>query len=167
MEIRTQRLVLRSYEPMYLEDYYHGFTEEIVKYQYPDSFPDLETAEQVLSGFAREMEAGDMLVLVVLNREGEFLGSAEVSGMREDTPELGIWMKSSAQGTGYGYEALQSVVDYLNALGKYRYYIYEADVRNTPSRRLVEKFQFQEGERQELTTESGKRLVLQTYRIYR
>lgn len=166
LEIQTERLTIQPYQPIYLEDYYREFTAEITKYQYPDPFPDLETANQALSGFCREMEAGDMLELVLLSRKGEFLGSVEVFGLKEEAPELGVWLKSAAQGAGYGYEALKAVVDALNALGKYRYYIYEADVRNAPSRRLVEKFPFQEGERQELTTESGKRLILQTYRIY-
>ena len=80
MEIRTKRLIIKPYQPIYLEDYYREFTEEITKYQYPDSFPDLETANQVLSGFAREMEAGNMLELAILSQEEEFLGGAEASG---------------------------------------------------------------------------------------
>ena len=166
MEIRTQRLVLRPYEPAFLEDYFQEFTEEIVKYQYPDPFPDMEAAGQALSGLARDMEAGDMLELVILSQSGEFLGSAEVFGLREEDPELGLWLKSAAQGAGYGYEALRAVVDYLNGLGKYRHYIYEADVRNIPSLRLAEKFRFEKGELQEVATESGKKLVLQVYRIF-
>lgn len=166
LEIRTKRLIIKPYQPIYLEDYYREFTEEITKYQYPDSFPDLETAEQVLSGFAREMEAGNMLELAILSQEGEFLGGAEVFGMREDAPELGLWLKSAAQGSGYGYEALGAVLDYLNSLGRYRYYLYEADVRNAPSCRLAEKFRFEAGESQEIATESGKKLTLRAYRIF-
>lgn len=166
MEIRTNRLVLRPFQSEFLEDYYREFTQEVVRYQYPDPFPDLETASRVLSGFVREMEQGEMLELAVLSREGEFLGSVEVFGLKEETPELGVWLKSAAQGAGYGYEALNGVVECLNALGKYKYYIYEADVRNAPSLRLVEKFRFEKGERQETVTESGKGLVLQAYHIF-
>ena len=75
LEIQTERLTIQPYQPIYLEDYYREFTAEITKYQYPDPFPDLETANQALSGFCREMEAGDMLELVLLSRKGEFLGS--------------------------------------------------------------------------------------------
>ncbi len=166
LEIRTGRLTIQPFQPKFLEDYYREFTEEITKYQYPDPFPDLEAASQTLSGFARDMEAGDMLELVILSREGEFLGSVEVFGLQEEAPELGIWLKSAAQGAGYGYEALRAVLDYLNGLNKYRHYIYEADVRNAPSLGLAEKFRSEAGERQDLTTESGKELVLQVYRIF-
>lgn len=166
MEIRTQRLIIKPYQPAFLEDYYREFTQEITKYQYPDPFPDLETANQALSGFAREMERDEMLELVILSREGEFLGSVEVFGLKGETPELGLWLKSAAQGAGYGYEALRAVLDYLNGLNKYRHYIYEADLRNAPSLRLAEKFRFEAGERQEVTTESGKELCLRAYHIF-
>ena len=165
-KLKTERLVLTPYQAAYLEDYYREFSKEILRYQYPDPFPDLETANQVLSGFVQAMERGDMLELAVLASAGEFLGSVEAFGLREETPELGIWLKSAAQGMGYGYEALRAVVDYLNGLKKYRHYIYEADVRNAPSLRLAEKFQFEKGERQEVITDSGKELILQAYHIF-
>ena len=166
MEIRTQRLIIKPYQPEYLEDYYREFTQKITQYQYPDPFPDPETADQVLSGFAREMEQDEMLELAVLSREGEFLGSVEVFGLKEEAPELGLWLKSAAQGAGYGYEALRAVLDYLNGLNKYRHYIYEADVRNIPSLALAEKFRHEAGDCEEITTQSGKRLSLRAYRIF-
>ena len=82
LKIRTGRLTIQPFQPKFLKDYYREFTEEITKYQYPDPFPDLEAASQTLSGFARDMEAGDMLELVILSREGEFLGSVEVFGLQ-------------------------------------------------------------------------------------
>lgn len=164
--LKTERLVIQPYSSSYLEDYYKEFTSEITKYQYPDCFSDIEAADKVLSGFAADMEQGDMLELVICTQDGEFLGSIEVFGLREETPEIGLWLKMAAHGTGYGYEALKSVIEYLTAAKKYPYYIYEADVRNTPSIRLVEKFQCEKGGCEEITTESGKKLKLQTYRIF-
>lgn len=164
--LQTERLAIQPFSNLYLEDYYREFTDEITKYQYPDRFPDMETANQVVSGFVADMERGDMLELVILTQDGEFLGSLEVFGLREETPEIGLWLKMGAHGAGYGYEALKRVIGYLNAVKKYPYYIYEVDVRNTPSIRLVEKFQCEKGNCEEITTESGKKLMLQTYRIF-
>ena len=65
-----------------------------------------------------------------------------------------------------GYEALKGLLDHLNATGKYQYYIYEVDVRNVASIRLVEKFHFEKGGCEEITTESGKMLTLQTYHVF-
>lgn len=166
LRLKTDRLVIQPYSTSYLEDYYKEFTDEITKYQYPDRFPDMETANQVVSGFVADMERGDMLELVILAQDGEFLGSLEVFGLQEKTPEIGLWLKKNAQGAGYGYEALKAVIEYLNETKKYPYYIYEVDVRNTPSIRLAEKFQCEKGGCEEITTESGKKLKLQTYRIF-
>ncbi len=166
ISLKTERLIIQPYNNVYLQNYCKEFTNEITKYQYPDSFPDIASADEVLSGFKADMEAGEMLELVILTPEGEFLGSVEVFGLREETPELGLWLKSEAHGKGYGYEALKSVIEFLNASGKYKYYIYEADVRNTPSIRLAEKFPCEKGGCEEITTESGKYLKLQTYRIF-
>ena len=166
VRIHTQRLVIEPFRPAFLEDYYREFTAEVTQYQYPDPFSDLEAARRVLSGFLEDMDRGEMLELVILSREGEFLGSAEVFGLREEAPEIGLWLKPTVQGKGYGYEALRAVVDYLNSLKKYRYYIYEADVRNVPSLRLIEKFRHEKGEGQKVTTERGKELVLQSYRVF-
>lgn len=164
--LKTARLVIQPFSNSYLESYYKEFTNEITKYQYPDSFSDIETADKVLSGFVADMEQGNMLELVILTQDGAFLGSMEVFGLREETPEIGLWLKMTAHGAGYGYEALKGVIDYLNAAKKYQYYIYEADVRNAASIRLVEKFQCEKGDCEEITTESGKKLRLQTYHIF-
>lgn len=164
--INTARLIIRPFDNSYLKDYYREFTDEITKYQYPDGFSDMETADKALSAFAAATERGDMLELVLLTQGGEFLGSIEVFGLREETPEIGLWLKTAAQGAGYGFEALNAIIEYLRAAKKYRYYLYEADVRNTPSIRLAEKFQSEKGRYEEITTESGKQLRLQTYHIY-
>jgi len=164
--LKTKRLVIQPFTNAYLEDYYQDFTDEITQYQYPDSFSDIESAHQLVSAFVADMERGEMLELVILTQDGAFLGSLEVFGLREQTPEIGLWLKKSAHGQGYGYEALNAVLQSLNETGKYLYYLYEADVRNTPSIRLAQKFQHQKDGYEEITTDSGKRLMLQTYRIY-
>lgn len=162
---QTQRLILRPFSDLYLEDYQREFTAEVTKYQYPDPFPDREAARRALSGFVEEMERGEMLELVILSWEEEFLGSLEVFGLREEAPELGLWLKKAAWGKGYGYEALKGILAVLGKAGKYPFFLYEADVRNTPSIRLVEKFPFEKGGCEDVTTESGKRLTLQAYHV--
>lgn len=72
-----------------------------------------------MSQFAKDMEHGKMLELVILTPEGEFIGSMEAFDITGKTPELGLWIKSSAHGNGYGYEALRCLVDYLNSTEKY------------------------------------------------
>ena len=165
LDLRTERLVIQPFRDEFLEDYYREFTDEITRYQYPDAFPDLDAARSLVHEFVADMERGDMLELVILTQGGEFLGSMGAFGIREETPEVGLWLKSSAHGKGYGHEALKTLLDHLSAKGTYRYYIYEVDVRNLPSIRLVERFAFEKGGCEDVVTESGKELRLQTYRI--
>lgn len=164
--LKTERLSIVPFNGLYLKPYYEEFSDEITKYQYPDSFSDIEIADEVLSGFVSEMNQGNMLEMVILARDGEFLGSIEVFGLKEATPEVGLWLKGSAQGAGYGHEALRKMIEYLNSTKKYQYYIYEADIRNAASIRLAEKFRFEKGGYDEFSTESGKTLKLQCYHIF-
>ena len=140
--IKTERLTIQPFSAAFLAPYYKEFTAEITKYQYPDSFPDIHTADIVMSNFVKAMERGDMLELVILTHDSEFLGSMEAFDISGKTPELGLWLKSSAHGKGYGYEALKGLVDHLNATGQYLYYIYNVDIRNAASIHLAEKFNY-------------------------
>jgi RimJ/RimL family protein N-acetyltransferase len=166
VSLKTERLNIMPFSNLYLKAYYEEFTNEITKYQYPDSFSDIDSANEIISEFVSDMRKGNMLEMVLLSHDGEFLGSIEVFGLKEETPEVGLWLKKSAQGTGLGYEALRKMIEYLNSTQKYQYYIYEADIRNIPSIRLVEKFEFDKGEYEEITTDSGKTLKLQSFRIW-
>ena len=163
--LKTERLMIQPYSNSYLEQYFKEFTDEIVKYQYPDSFCDMNKADEVMSKFVADMEQGKMLELVILTHDGEFLGSMEAFDITGKTPELGLWLKNSAQGKGYGHEALKCLVDYLNSTDKYEYYLYGVDQRNEPSVHLVEKFHFEKCGYEEVTTQSGKTLHLLIYYI--
>ena len=162
---QTERLMICPFSCDFLEDYYREFTDAVTKYQFPDSFKSLDAAREVMSGFVKDMAEGRMLELAVLTPDGGFIGGMEAFGTDGETPEVGLWIKSSAHHMGYGYEALRGLIDYLNAQKKYRYYIYEVDVRNLPSVHLVEKFHSEKGGFEEVTTGSGKTLKLQTYRV--
>ena len=70
--LKTERLLIQPFRDSFLEAYYTEFTDEIVKYQYPDSFPDMNTANETVSMFVKDMERGNMLELVILTQDGEF-----------------------------------------------------------------------------------------------
>ena len=87
--LKTERLLIQPFRDSFLEAYYTEFTDEIVKYQYPDSFPDMNTANETVSMFVKDMERGNMLELVILTQDGEFLGSMEAFGITEKD---GMWV---------------------------------------------------------------------------
>ena len=158
---------LEPFDLKYANDYFKEFNEEIAMYQWPDPFESLDDAKGLLTEFVEEMEREETLVFSVLSESGEFLGSTEVHGLEEDCPELGVWIKQSAQKQGLAYKALKETLDY--AFEKYgkKAFFYEADVRNEGSKKLLDKFatdyNIEAREPEKLVTDSGKKLELQGF----
>ena len=68
----------------------------------------------------------------------ECLGMASLEDADSISPELGLWLKESAQGRGFGREVVAALVEWGHAtLGKGSF-IYPVAVQNTPSRRIAE-----------------------------
>lgn len=163
--IQTDRLIITPFDLMSLNDYYEGFDADITKYQYPDPFTTEEDARELLQSFTNLMNQGEMLFLTISEKDNQFIGSIEVHGLKEKQPELGLWIKKEFQQKGYAYEALSSVIKKINDDYEKEWYIYEADIRNTGSIKLVEKFTYRKDGIDEFTTETGKELKLQRYII--
>ncbi|MGN1399836.1 MAG: GNAT family N-acetyltransferase [Erysipelotrichaceae bacterium] len=166
ISIKTADLILEPFKMDYLTDYYLQFDDEITKYQYPDSFKDIKQAELFLNDFISQMKFGKMLELAILSKEREFLGSIEAFDLDRDCPEVGLWLKKSVFRHGYGYQALKALLEYLKSVKDYKCFIYEVDIRNTASIKLVEKFPCKKGRCNHIVTESLKELDLTTYYIY-
>lgn len=163
--IQTERLIIMPFDLKSLKDYYKGFDADITKYQYPDPFETEADARELLQNFIDLMEQDEMLFLSIITKDNLFVGSIEVHGLKEEQPELGVWIKREFQQRGYAYEALSNVIKQVNDDYKKEWYIYEADIRNTGSLRLVEKFTYRRDDFDEFTTETGKELKLQKYII--
>lgn len=162
-ETKNLKVIKATFD--YINDYYKEFTDEICEYQYPDAFTSLEDAKDLLGDFIEEMNQGNMLELMILDQNEKFVGSMEAFGLKEDEIEVGLWLKKDAHGHGYGYEALCGLVNFLNKNYPRAYYVYEADERNHASNHLVNKFNIEKGDTNDITTESGKKLRLTVFRI--
>lgn len=165
--MHTDRINVVPFEMKYLSDYYHGFNDEITKFQWPDPFEDSDSAQTMLQEFLNEMESGETLLFSILSKNDEFLGSVEVHGLTGECPELGIWIMESEQNKGYAYEALNEVLHYVSTKYGKDSFFYEADIRNIASTKLLHKFDDQyeiiEQGFEKSVTDSGKVLELQGY----
>jgi RimJ/RimL family protein N-acetyltransferase len=54
-------------------------------------------------------------------------------------PELGIWTKKSSHNNGYGIEAMNGLIEWVNKNIKFDYLKYPVDKRNKASRRIPER----------------------------
>jgi len=71
------------------------------------------------------------------NRES--LGMASFENAGSASPELGLWLKESAHGQGFGLEVVTALVEWGHAtLGKASF-LYPVAIENTASRRIAEK----------------------------
>ena len=76
---------------------------------------------------------------VIRRRDGnECLGVAALEHADRPAPEIGLWLKESAHGQGYGREVVEALIVWASqALGR-KGFIYPVAEQNTASRRIAE-----------------------------
>ena len=113
------------------------------------------------------MSSNNSLPFVILNKAtSEFLGCVGLHGEKNvRTPELGIWLKQAAHGSGYGREAVHLLVNWAIANIDFDYFLYPVDRRNIPSRKIPESLGGKVVKEFENTTPTGKFLDMLVYRI--
>ncbi|MFC7781197.1 GNAT family N-acetyltransferase [Legionella taurinensis] len=142
------------------------FTAEITRYMWP-SAPKTrqEIADHVLLK-QLAMRKGEEIALILIRKDNrEFLGYASLHEVQSRSRELGIWLKKSAQGHYYGYEALSALIEWAEATLHYDYLKYPVDKSNYPSRKLIEKLGGTPQDEYVKCSESGRVLHELEYRI--
>jgi len=103
----------------------------------PASTP--EAYADIWRGWLPKMSAGiDANFVVRMNATLEFLGIAGLHEVAAPEPELGIWIKESRHGFGYGREAISALVAFVARDLNRRAVLYPVVEQNAPSRRLAE-----------------------------
>lgn len=138
-KLQTKRLTLVPSSMEYCDDIYREFTSEVARYMIPQPSKDKQDTVKFLQECQQAFElATDLEVIILDSKNGEFLGCLGVLGLNRKTPSLGLWLKKSAWGQGYGKEAVQAALNWLSSYRQYRYVLYPVDRDNTASRHLVE-----------------------------
>lgn len=143
------------------------FTAEITRYMWP-SAPKArqEIADHVRLKQLAMRKGKEIALILILKESGEFLGYASLHEVQSRSPELGIWIRKSAQGHYYGYEALSALTGWAAANLRYDYLKYPVDKSNYPSRKLIEKLGGIPQDEYVKFSESGRVLHELEYRIY-
>lgn len=139
VEIITPRLILEPISSQYQADIFAEFTAEITTYMIPapPRSPD-DTAAFIADSIAK-LERGTDLGVVILEKQSRaFLGCAGLHSPHSPHPELGIWLKKSAQGQKYGLEAIQGLKTWAEDHLDCEYFLYPVDRDNWPSRKIPE-----------------------------
>ena len=167
VHIETERLLLVPITIDYADAIFDEFTEDVTQYMYPAPPRRIQDTELFIREALIGLERGNNLQLVVLDRRSkEFLGCAGLHNLDSRYPELGIWLKRSAQGQALGKEAIFALKDWADRHVDYNYLLYPVDARNHPSRRIPEALGGKMEKSYWMRNQSGNELEILEYRIY-
>ena len=139
LRIEGQRVILPAIHEKFAAEIFTEFNAEITRYMFPKPAETIGGTLAFITESLTKMRRRTDLVLAIAHREGEFLGCCGLhitQGYR--TPELGIWLKKSAHGNGYGKEAIELLTTWAVVNLEFAYAIYPVDKANIPSRKIPE-----------------------------
>ncbi|HEV2400318.1 MAG TPA: GNAT family N-acetyltransferase [Candidatus Sulfotelmatobacter sp.] len=138
--IQSPRLQLIQFQLTDAEEVFACITPAIARFMRWDP----PTWSEYLARCEERLRSPDpnILSFVIRRRDNhECFGMAALEGLDGPSPELGLWMKESAHGHGFGREVVAALAAWAHKnLGK-QSFIYPVAVQNTASRRIAERFQ--------------------------
>ncbi|RJQ27456.1 N-acetyltransferase [Candidatus Parcubacteria bacterium] len=160
------RLVPISFD--FAEQIFQEFTPEITTFMYPKSPNDISDIEKWISSATEKVRKGqDLQTVIIKNDNNEFLGCAGLHSLDTKTPELGIWIKKSAHGQGFGQEAIATLKEWAEQNLDYKYLKYPVDRKNIPSRKIPESLGGIIEDEYKKPNQAGQILDEVEYRIYK
>jgi RimJ/RimL family protein N-acetyltransferase len=139
IDLASARLTLRSFTQADAAEAFAAATRTLTRFMGWDPSPSLSAFAEVWREWLPAMAAGtDLMPVVRLAATGEFLGMGGLHGIGSKETEVGIWIKETAHGLGYGREAVATIVSWAYGSGKVTEVIYPVVVDNRPSRHLAE-----------------------------
>jgi RimJ/RimL family protein N-acetyltransferase len=167
LPIVTDRAILQPISVDYAADVWREFDREITTFTYSEPNESIDRAIEFIHNARIALINGSELQLVILERQTkEFLGVCGIMGINTLHPEMGIWLKKSVHGRGYGKEAIAGLKQWAEQNLKYAYIIYAADRLNLPSQKVAESVGGKIFSNFTKTKANGQILNLLEYRFY-
>ena len=163
--IETERLKLVQLDTCYAKDFYTEFNEDITRLMLKEPFKDLNDAFIFLQKSIIKNQSGTAFYLVILSKEGEFIGTVGLSSIETAEPSFVVWVKISAQGKGYGKEAIKTLYDSVQGEIDYEYLHYPVDKTNLASCKIPRSLGGHITAEYELKTPKGTILHCIDYKI--
>ena len=138
-KIESDRLNLIPISKSHAKVIFEEFTAEITEFMYPKPAGNIEEVHDFITSSLESMKAGTNLQLVIFQKSThEFLGCIGLHNLEQAAPELGIWLKKSVHGKGYGLEAMTALIHWAQNNIDFEFLKYPVDKRNIPSRKIPE-----------------------------
>ncbi|MBD2445573.1 GNAT family N-acetyltransferase [Nostoc sp. FACHB-152] len=166
--LASRRLIMQVIALEYADDVFREFTSEITTFMYPKPAESFAETQEIINNMIQQRQNKTDLVLVILKKDNlEFLGICEAGAINTNTPELGIWLKKSAHGFGFGKEAMYALKNWVDTNLEYNYLSYPVDKRNIPSCKIAESLGGKVFKEFQQINSSGNLLDEVQYRIYK
>ena len=138
--IETSRLVMRPVNREYAPEIFVEFTPEVCRHLFPQPASQIAETLDFIDRSRAAMAAGKELAVSVFARaDDSFLGGAGLHDLSSGVPEAGIWIKLSAHGHGFGFEAVEGLISWAAQTLGVREVPYPVMIENWPSRRIPER----------------------------
>lgn len=164
--IETERLLVVPTEQHHAEFILKEFTAQVTELMYPKPSESLDEVRRFIAESRQGLEAGTNLHTVVLQKTTmEFLGCVSLHNIGSGRPEFGVWLKISAHGNGFGFEAVLGLKKWADEYLQCEEYVYPVDARNFASKRIARRLGGRITGRYSEQNMAGKILQLETYVI--
>ena len=139
VRIETERLRLVPGTTEYLEQIFLEYRDPVVQYMNYGPPENLGILKKRIEKRAIDMKEGKQLFMAILFKNSdEFLGCMALEDLDQKNPEMGGWIKESAQGHGYGREAAAALKQWAEQNLEYDYILWPCAQANKPSCKLAE-----------------------------
>jgi RimJ/RimL family protein N-acetyltransferase len=137
--IHSARLQLSSFKMADAEEVFDCITPAITRFMRWEAPRSLSAYKARREAWLQAADPSDFSFVIRRSDTKECLGIAGLEQADQPMPELGIWMKETAHGQGYGGEAVRAIAEWATKhLGK-ETFLYPVAVENIASRRIAEK----------------------------
>jgi ribosomal-protein-alanine N-acetyltransferase len=141
--VYTNRLILQPVSDKYKFEICNEFTAEITKYMPFTPAGDIKATEDFIARSNDELISGKSVQFCIVERKtNEFLGCCGLHHTDTKAVELGLWLKKSVHGNGYGTEVVKALIALAEKSLDPDYLFYPVDKNNEASRKIPEKLGF-------------------------
>ncbi|WP_165851756.1 GNAT family N-acetyltransferase [Chryseobacterium pennipullorum] len=159
-------MILKPVEDLYIDDILEHFTTEVTRYMPFSPQGNRMDIVSFVNESKRTLSENTDLVLAALDSNGDFIGCCGIHHISEESVELGLWLKKSSQGKGFGTEIIRNLVEFLEDNFIFKYIVYPVDEQNIASRKIPEKLGFIPFKSYKKKKDSTTDLTIVEYRKY-
>lgn len=140
IQFSSDRLSYLIVNDSFKEDIFRELTPTVAKFLPFIPTGKLEDTQGFIDYSLGVLDQGTDITLIAVDKDTkEFIGCCGIHDVNDESISLGIWLKESAFGKGYGQELITALETYVNQNLTVDYLIYNVEKSNHGSIKIAEK----------------------------